>query len=214
MKYSTYIGLNHPSVGNGAVAAAFRGFTLTELMVTLVVVGVLGALAAPSLGAAIKNHRISGQSNDLLADLTFARTEAVKRAATVSMCKQDAASSTPSCDTTAATAWTAGWAIFIDTDGNGQINGADTVLRVHQAIVGGNTLTSARTGGENAANIIRFRNNGTTTINASEIARLRFCDSRGNPNALTVELAATGRSRVNSTPPALPAPCPSASDWT
>ena len=44
-----------------------RGFTLIELMVTLVVAGVLVVVAIPSLVSVIQNNRISSEANTLVA---------------------------------------------------------------------------------------------------------------------------------------------------
>ena len=55
------------------------GFTILELMITLTIASVIMALAVPSFRDFIKNSRMSGASNDLLASLQLARTEAIKR---------------------------------------------------------------------------------------------------------------------------------------
>lgn len=56
-----------------------HGFTLVELMVTIFVAAVLMAIAIPSFKHAIQSTQTSAVTNDLLADLKFARTEAVSR---------------------------------------------------------------------------------------------------------------------------------------
>ena len=56
-----------------------HGFTLIELIVTLAVIGVLFALAAPNLQTTIKNNRISSQYNDMRGDFAFARDLAITR---------------------------------------------------------------------------------------------------------------------------------------
>jgi type IV fimbrial biogenesis protein FimT len=230
-RFIPFIGLNaadiSPSVGENIPTVGFRGFTLTELIITLTIAGILMAIAVPGMGNFIKNHRLSGQANDLLADLAFARSEAIKRGATVTVCKQDATNANPTCETTNAAPWTPGWVIFIDStspspNANNQVDAGETVLRTHAALEGGNFATAANTAAagslfDNAAILIRFRNNGTTIIDpatAAGMARIRLCDNRGNKNALTVELAPAGRARVNSTPPTLPATCPTTSNWT
>jgi len=58
---------------------ALLGFTLAELMVTLAVVGIVTALAAPSLSGFIERLRLSGAAELAYSQLTFARNEAVKR---------------------------------------------------------------------------------------------------------------------------------------
>ena len=66
---------------------AVAGFTMIELMVTVVILAVLVALAAPSYHRLVIDSRMTAQSNDFLTALHFTRSEAVKRNTTVTMCK-------------------------------------------------------------------------------------------------------------------------------
>lgn len=56
-----------------------RGFTMVELMVTLVVLAVLLGIASPNLATFISNSRTRSTQSELLAALTLARSEATKR---------------------------------------------------------------------------------------------------------------------------------------
>lgn len=211
-----------PFVGKKLPSVRVAGFTMIELIITMTIAGIIMALAVPAMTNLIKTHRLSGQANDLVGDLAFARSEAIKRGTTITICKQDAGNSSPRCDTNNTTAWTPGWTVFIDTDNDGQIDSGEMVLRVRPTLEGNNYITSALTDAasssyDNAALRIRFRNNGATTLDpatAAGMARLRLCDNRGNRNALTIEIAPPGRARVNSIPPTAPATCPTASNWT
>ncbi len=62
-----------------------RGFTLTELMVTVGIVGVLSALAAPSIMSMIATQRVRTATFDFYAALTYARSEAIKRNSVVTI---------------------------------------------------------------------------------------------------------------------------------
>ena len=75
------------------------GFTLVELMITIVVVVILGTLAAPSFVEYIANQRLRNASNDLISALQIARSEAIKRNADVDVVR------------TVSTNWTSGWKV-------------------------------------------------------------------------------------------------------
>ena len=64
-----------------------RGFTLIELLVVLTVSAILLSLAAPSFSRLIQSTKISGAVNTFLADLRFARSEAIRLGGTVTMCR-------------------------------------------------------------------------------------------------------------------------------
>lgn len=59
--------------------AAVQGFTLVEMMVAIVIMGILLALAANSYGVWIANSRIRTAAETLVEGLSAARNEAIKR---------------------------------------------------------------------------------------------------------------------------------------
>jgi len=62
-----------------------RGFTAIELMVTVAVLAILAALAAPSFGSIIERYRTRQAAEDMLGTLYFARSEAIKRSGGVTV---------------------------------------------------------------------------------------------------------------------------------
>jgi type IV fimbrial biogenesis protein FimT len=113
------------------------GFTLVELLVTVAVVAILLAMAWPSYQQFVADSRVTGQANEFLAALNLARSEAVKRNTTVTMCRS---SDGASCG---GTSWQQGWIVFVDGDPVGSIESGDTILRVGMAFTGGSTLVAS-----------------------------------------------------------------------
>ena len=62
-----------------------RGFTLIELMVALVVVGMLMGLAVPGFFESTARARLQGAINELAIDLQYARSQAVRERAPVTL---------------------------------------------------------------------------------------------------------------------------------
>lgn len=80
---------------------ASRGFTLLELMVTLAIAVILASIAAPSFQNMLASQRVQAATFDLLANLTLARSEAIKRNRSVTLAA-----------TNGEDAWESGWQIF------------------------------------------------------------------------------------------------------
>src|SRR2546425_10294753 len=72
------------------------GFSLIELVTALAVLAILATVALPSYQNFVLTQRVRGASYDLMTSLVFARSEAIKRNASVSM-------------TQAAGGWAQGW---------------------------------------------------------------------------------------------------------
>lgn len=62
-----------------AVLHGVRGFTMVESLVVLAVLGVLLAMAAPSVSEMMERQHMRGVADSLSTDLRLARTEAVRR---------------------------------------------------------------------------------------------------------------------------------------
>lgn len=165
------------------------GFTLIELMVTISIAGILMAIAVPNFQTFMQNSRITTQANEFLTALNYARSEAVKRGVTVTVCP----SSSPS-TCAASTNWAQGWLVFVDADSNGVFaTGTDISVRVWPALRAGSTLT--------AATLTR------TTFNSSGFARagansygndtFRLCDSRGMAFGRAITLTNSGRASIS-----------------
>ena len=58
------------------------GFTLVELLITITIATILMSIGIPSYKYVTTSNRVSGEINALLADMQFARYEAVKEGLT------------------------------------------------------------------------------------------------------------------------------------
>jgi type IV fimbrial biogenesis protein FimT len=123
---------------------ALRGFTLIELMVTVAIVAILSAMAAPSFNEMMIRSAIRATSSDLGADLNVARAEAIRVGGRVSVCPRALPATPLACGTD----WRQGWLVFREagTTGIGTYQPAtDRLLRQHADIY--QELTLARSAG-------------------------------------------------------------------
>ncbi len=60
-----------------------QGFTLIELLLMLAIIAILAGLAAPNMGEYIEQERVRGAFVNIKQELSYARSEAIKRNATI-----------------------------------------------------------------------------------------------------------------------------------
>ena len=83
----------------GTRFARAAGFTLAEILIVVAIMGILAAIAAPSMADMVRSQRLRTAAFDVFAALTLARSEAIKR--------NNAVTITPA----GGTNWALGWVI-------------------------------------------------------------------------------------------------------
>jgi type IV fimbrial biogenesis protein FimT len=198
-----------------------RGFTITELMIVVIVAAILASIAAPNMSEFVKNNSRAMRVNTMVTALNYARTEAVTRNLRVSLCRSAAFAD---CDGVGSGQFEDGWIVFtdftpaalggavgtvdtglgVDANGDGVVDGLDdeAVLRIFQPKMGDDnaaTLT-ARRGGVAGPFIegITYRNDGMPQDITTPGAILpvdtffNYCDDRGATKARAILVSITG----------------------
>jgi len=158
-------------------------------MISISVMLLLTGMAFGTLSF-IRNYETVSDINDLLADLYYSRTEALKRHSTITLCRSnDGATCIQTND------WENGWIIFTDNNRNRVVDEKDEILRTSNGLdhVGSLTLGSgyyyyimfASTGAAYPRNTFKVCRPGTQPraiiLYASGRARVSRLDSTGIP---------------------------------
>jgi type IV fimbrial biogenesis protein FimT len=129
-----------------------RGFTLLELLMTLVIASLVMTLAVPSMRDLLQNNRITGQVNEMVTAFNLARMGAIRRGAPVSVC---ASKDQDNCS--GANDWATGWIVFADTNsaGNPANPTAARLIRAWDQLPGNPTVSAG-------SHFVRYQSDGTT----------------------------------------------------
>lgn len=189
-----------------------RGFTLVELMVTIAVAIILVSLATPSFVRMLAADRMANQTNEFVAGLNAAKSEAIRRGSSVTVRARDNANPND---------FHRGWSTFTDADGDGlpadPATEADgTVLRDSAALAGSTTATRVTRSGTapaftytEATSSLSGRQTVIFTprggIAGGNPAFLRICDSSNTsiPGRI-IQVSVVGRVSLDSTTAACP----------
>ena len=158
------------------------GFTLIELMVTVAVLAILMAIGLPSFQNVMRSNRVATGTNEVIAAIALARTEAIRNNRGTSLCRS---ASGTACDGT----WTQGGMVWADLDGDGSVDADETVLRYFQG-TGKVEITGP-------ANFVHFDSRGRRTSTDTDAGTLVVqpaqCDGKQYRRVLA--LSPTGQVR-------------------
>jgi type IV fimbrial biogenesis protein FimT len=166
-----------------------KGFTLIELMITVVVLAVLVAIAGPAFYDTIKRNEVRTQASQIVASLNLARSTAVRRNHPVTMCASSDSTSAlvPSCG--AGVTWMDGWVVFLDRDEDGTPESGE-IVRGFDGLHPGYII-------KNALSPISFYPDGTAST-ATTTNPIYLCPpDKDHMKAWSIELEATGRPQMS-----------------
>ena len=158
------------------------GFTLTELIISIAIAGMLAGIAIPSFISIITNNRLTTYANELMTALNLARSEAIKRGVQVTVQRKGATSQ----------AWEGGWDVFADNNGDDTFSAGDVLLRTYSALPSGYTL---RTGASTYQDYAAYLPSGVSKRVAGDTFRL--CYDTDNTTSRAIIINAIGRARVS-----------------
>ena len=169
-----------------------KGFTMVELLVVIAIVAVLTTLAAPSFKALIRSNSMSSSVNTFMADLRYARSEAIRRGGWVVMCRSNLPEdATPTCSGGSTTGWESGWIIFHDLNNNGSKANTEPLLRAQGVITSVNTIAES-----GAATVFRFTATGRLNLAGSTSIQFGSTPDFSNTAQRIVCVNLSGRARI------------------
>jgi type IV fimbrial biogenesis protein FimT len=191
------------------------GFTLYELLVTLLVGGVLLGIGVPNFLAFQRNNAMVAATNNLVSGLYLARAEAVKRQVPVTLCgSANPLAAAPACGG----GGNGGFIVFVDENGNVDANGSPVLTDAsdgNAAVDAGETVLMQRAAPGGTMNVlgdggqyVSYAPNGFPVPQALGQALGRtnavlYCDERGivdvgggRSAARAVTISPTGRAQT------------------
>lgn len=140
-----------------------QGFTVIELMITLVVIAIILSFAIPGFTSMISSNAIASQTNHFSSAISLARSEAIKRNVSVMVCKR----SGNACSTSSQ--WESGWIIFADADADDALDSGEEI-RLIEALKSNYTLRPSISN----LNWLSFQSDGRVETNTGTFAGVTF----------------------------------------
>lgn len=158
-----------------------RGYTLSETLVSLAIVGALGA-GTVGFSSLVSDTRRVTELNEMMTGLAYARSTAVKTGSDVTLCP---ASDLTGCDNTSS--WDRGWILFTDDNRNRAVDAGEQVLYQQDPLTASRTLHFS----SGYYRYIIFTPDGSVFPNGTFV----FCSENSYRRAII--LYRTGRARIS-----------------
>lgn len=162
-----------------------KGFTIIELMVSVAVLGIITAVAMPSLNQFLVNLRIDNEISQIHRLVLSARNSAINMERNVTLCPLSATN-------TCTNAWAGELSVFIDLDNDDiyePVNN-EVLLKVKPAIQNNDTLTYA--------GFSRITFAPTGQLSAALNSTFIYCPTGFDDLGRSVTLSASGRAYPSS----------------
>lgn len=147
------------------------GFTILELLFSLVLLAVAIGLAAPSLQQLSANNQLVAANNSIVTGLNLARSAAITTGDDVTICPSTNGTSCADDE------WESGWIIFQDADGDGDAD-ADEIVRTVSIE---SAISNTGFGDE-----IVFQSDGTTSMGSNATITSCYEHSGYNESCMNV----------------------------
>ena len=153
------------------------GFTLYEVLTTMLVVGIVLSFGIPNMQSFRQNSRMTAAANDLHSSFHLARTEATRAKTPITICASaNSLAALPTCSG----GLEAGWVIFEDTDGDITVDAGEAVLRRFPAIENDIVINTGLTGPDDYFSFAATGMGRGNVTGTAPLARMVLCDPRGN----------------------------------
>lgn len=162
------------------------GFTIVELMVTLLIAAIVLALATPSFRTSIQNSRIKSKVNSFSAAITYAQNEARKSLNNTFICGTSDRVNCNSSD------FSDGWLVFVDLNGDNAPGGTVDGIPENRRVGPPSDLDGIRLYGGSSTTSLAFDRNGMI---ANEVTFI-LCDDREEVEARALVVNVSGQPRL------------------
>jgi len=172
------------------------GFTLLEVMVTLVIVGILASIALPSMSNLLEDDRAEGFTLELKRNFMYARAQATVNDESVVVCPLASVTDTLA-STAANTACVNSWdseniGIFVDRNSDLIFNHPDDIMLRTMDVITDNNANDLFI---HSVGSVAVSFDGQGRIPDGQLGDLTFCPNGDNAQSITLNLSASGRVR-------------------
>lgn len=155
------------------------GFSLTELLIVLAILSILGGVAAPALGDWLQDNRLESNARKILGMVRLARTEAIGRNEVTKIERHDQH-----------TLWSCE---FVGE--NQPCNNLNDDNNFLSAVEWDNKSVFVASNG-NASAIVSFDQRGRRVLKNGTVD-ITVCDSRGSESGMMIRINQVGRATLN-----------------